>query len=248
MTTLPNTFYRYRSLRTEVERNRVRALLVEGKTYIPAFDQFRDQDESLFTADFNGSLKEKEDHRFRLLRLRHPSKPVVELLNRAKFDARHYAPQTDEDNEKFQQVLLEHVMHSVGMLCLSEDQDNDVMWQRYGDNHSGIAIGLRWMMADEYVEETPLEVVYDDKLPHLHYFTSSPSQSVQTVLQTKPTRWKDESEWRLIFTDRPPNQVIQLRAWFPVELVLGRKISDENMTLVQQWRLECSTRPKIKIL
>ena len=76
-----------------------------------------------------------------------------------------------------------------GMVCLSEDWKNPLLWSHYADRHKGLCLGFD--IPDEKVKK----VSYTDKRIKLR---SNPSEAeFQSLLYSKYMGWSYEREWRL---------------------------------------------------
>lgn len=83
---------------------------------------------------------------------------------------------------------------NVGILCLTENPLNILMWSHYGGNHSGVCIGFDSEL-DPFGDAVPVR--YSDERSRVS-FTSTPDELVERVLLTKSKHWEYEKEWRVI--------------------------------------------------
>lgn len=97
------------------------------------------------------------------------------------------------------------------IICLSEDENNEVMWAHYGDNHTGCMFEFRhiekldtsFQMAKKvtYTDSTPILgsaldfLLYDERHELL-------AKTVDAIYYTKTANWEYEKEWR-VMTRRP---------------------------------------------
>jgi hypothetical protein len=97
------------------------------------------------------------------------------------------------------------------LLCVSSDDDNDDLWRRYAENHSGVVLGFRHV--EEY--STPLlaarQVSYADAAPvvasgcdFLLYGDTAKlrRKAFDAIFMTKSSAWSCQCEWRAL-TWRP---------------------------------------------
>lgn len=104
---------------------------------------------------------------------------------------------------------IKKYLDNAGILSLSEDPINQLMWSHYAENHSGIAIGISDFKSEDYkkvtytlISEVPgidltnnisVLKMYVDK----NSYEISPNDlNLQKVLLTKTDEWKYEREWR----------------------------------------------------
>lgn len=110
--------------------------------------------------------------------------------------------------ESFLTSINKHIKN-VGILSLSEDPLNHLMWAHYGENHQGIAIGI-----SNFNDEDYKQVVYNStsQIPEIDltknisvvkmyagynkYEIGFNDPNLQKVLLTKTDPWKYEREWR----------------------------------------------------
>lgn len=91
-------------------------------------------------------------------------------------------------------ALSDEWKEKVGILCLSEDPSNILMWSHYASNHSGICIGFD---TDYKPFRSASQVSYSDGRPSAE-FNSEPENLLKRVLLTKSKHWSYEKEWRSI--------------------------------------------------
>lgn len=89
---------------------------------------------------------------------------------------------------------LESELEATGIFCLSEVNDNPLMWSHYADSHRGVCI--------EY--STSKGLLFECELTRVCYVTRYPKLSssdfpdrkyIRKYLSTKSHHWKHEREW-----------------------------------------------------
>jgi hypothetical protein len=142
-----------------------------------------------------------------------------------------------------------------GILCLSERQDNLIMWAHYAQNHEGFVLGfnrdsiffdqrkskndvIRQLKKVQYKEERPEIALYDTELDEfkLNEFL------IENILLTKSKHWSSEEEWRIIFYLKEADQTIKnefgqsylfkIPESLITSLYLGVRISNENKSRI----------------
>lgn len=91
-------------------------------------------------------------------------------------------------------ALSDEWKEKVGILCLTEDPSNILMWSHYASNHSGICVGFD---TDYKPFDSANQVYYSDGWPSAE-FNSDSEQLLKRVLLTKSKHWSYEKEWRSI--------------------------------------------------
>lgn len=91
------------------------------------------------------------------------------------------------------------MLDAVGVVCLTPDPNNYVMWSHYANDHTGFCIGF-----DEEIITSldntlfSSEVKYQNEIPIFRYFYESVEDFYRAVFFTKSKNWKYEKEFRVI--------------------------------------------------
>ena len=128
------------------------------------------------------------------------------VLNRAAAELEEeYAADPTAVGLKYLAALRNRMFNDIGILCLSEDRSNILMWSHYAKNHSGFAIGFDsehsfFSHRDNEPEEIGQlrKVVYVKQRPCLHLSTIENEGPVPDFLFSKNADWSYELEWRII--------------------------------------------------
>ncbi len=79
-----------------------------------------------------------------------------------------------------------------GVLCLSQEPDNILLWSHYADNHYGVCLKFD-ILEDIDFFSIPLTVIYDQSYPVYNHMTQ-PNDIVTKMIKTKFEPWKYEKE------------------------------------------------------
>lgn len=147
-------------------------------------------------------------------------------------------------------------LKTVGVLSLSRQYDNALMWSHYADYHRGFVVGFRYSDPEdlkEHVEDMkarniiPYVVEYSKDKP---IYTPSSNNFDMSVLLTKDDIWKYEAEERAFTWEEKPGIHEYDRAKRLHCVIAGAKISNEDLTLlrnaVQQASKELGRKIKFK--
>ncbi len=122
------------------------------------------------------------------------------------------------------------VLHNSSICCLSETNDNLLMWSHYAEGHKGICLEFTYTLENQFGK--PECVVYreDYSVHDYNDWSSIDNESLLVdAIYTKSVHWSYEREWRL-FELRAPYGV----RYFPKELltgvIIGCKASNEVRT------------------
>jgi hypothetical protein len=129
------------------------------------------------------------------------------------------------------QTLLQKHFDSLGILSLSELEDSPVLWERYGDQEKGVCMVFKLELSEHL-----LKVVYETPRPQPRLSTlllsADADKELIRVLNTKTTKWSDESEWRYFVR----NGNTEFEFLGVVETIrLGKKMPDANRQTVVEW-------------
>jgi len=82
-----------------------------------------------------------------------------------------------------------------GILCLSQEPDNILLWSHYADNHCGVCLKFD-ILQDLDFFSIPLIVIYDQSYPIYNHMTQT-KDIVTKMIKTKFDLWKYEKEIRI---------------------------------------------------
>lgn len=108
---------------------------------------------------------------------------------------------------EFNREILSHLAHS-RVFCVTERNDNLVMWSHYGDEHKGVAFRLKCddeidnaLLVAERVTYSNEFIPFPSSAAYARYLTGEGSLKfsppVRKIAYTKHTDWAYEKEWRV---------------------------------------------------
>lgn len=142
--------------------------------------------------------------------------------------------------EKKKDSFLSATLKNVGVLCLSKNSKNILMWSHYAQNHTGFVLEFKISLIPktninqvdmkELVKMLyPFSVTYSDKRPSLDF--DNINSSLQTGLLTKHTGWAYEEEERVIDLVHGPG-IHKFNPALINSVILGMKMSPDNKIIV----------------
>lgn len=153
-------------------------------------------------------------------------------------------PDLDEGEVISRELLLyRERRRQLGVMSLTEDPENLLMWAHYGDQHRGAVVELD-VSHPSFALPTPanlnppslLKVLYTDKkivgLPD--------AETLLSVLSTKSTDWAYEKEWRLIRSlteipeDSPGVHLVDIDRSAIKKVFLGARFDLEKLELIAE--------------
>lgn len=96
---------------------------------------------------------------------------------------------------------IHSLCENVGVLSLSEDPKNILMWAHYADDHKGMCIEFRRDYSNILGQpEATKKVVYASNYPKIKImdFKKKKPKVIERILRTKSKDWCYEKEWRVI--------------------------------------------------
>lgn len=150
----------------------------------------------------------------------------------------------DTFSAKIPDIFYEN-LNKAGVLCLSENPNQPVMWGSYGDNHYGIALGFD--SENEFFDrrKSPndelrhlIKVTYHSEKPEVQIFEEG---ALPQVVSQKPEAWSYECEWRIIqalqdadkiVDGEVPTHLFQFPSGCLKEVIFGNRASDETRAKV----------------
>lgn len=193
----PITMYKYFGV-SEHRLEWIRKLLVDSELYFPPPSAFNDPFDCRIPYDFNSSSLKIEqfwrhyaDEYFPSEDRRARKKRISELVMKSK---------TDEGQRASNDDLFRN-MEKRGILCLTDQPTNTLMWSYYAEGHKGIAIEFRTI--PRYLEAIPggflpIEVQYSSSRPLLKFYERPQESLIDIRLGTKAKAWEHEHEWRIV--------------------------------------------------
>ncbi|MFW2532807.1 MULTISPECIES: DUF2971 domain-containing protein [unclassified Legionella] len=209
--------YKYRPINEFTKR-----LIIQGELYFSKFSEQNDPNEAIFD---------------------YPSETDI-LIEQHELDLfPNFIKKKDSPDGRIHlkvsgRTAAKHVRRRIdsmyGILCLTKDPRNLLMFDYYGGGHKGICIGLEWKK---------LGLIYRGSNKHqlprqVHYGTTPPlmrsGYDFDKVLYSKWIKYRHEKEFRMIFTPgiytSPVNVLTAIK-----QIIFGVAISEENRELVRSW-------------
>jgi len=108
----------------------------------------------------------------------------------------NYATYAITNPQKFAEILKNAIkFDDKGILCLSKESDNILLWSHYADKHYGVCLKFD-MLEDPDFFSIPLTVKYEKDYPIYNHMTES-NDVVTKMIKTKFELWEYEKEIRI---------------------------------------------------
>lgn len=221
--------------------NHTRRILTEHEIWYSKPEQFNDPFECRFDVSAEASLEEKLAVYFRYLVVREHEPPDI-ALQRAKAEVLGRTKAEMDRWEEHRKTYFRKSIADHGICCLSDVNDDILMWSHYADGHCGVCIEFTADVLDESHCEhfTPLPVSYEDSFPSLHLYSyGQRDELVSKSVLTKARDWQYEGEYRLLDAERAGVHLLPENVLTGV--ILGPRVSDGDREEVSSWVAEHPT-------
>jgi hypothetical protein len=140
---------------------------------------------------------------------------------------------------------IENIRNNLKIFCLSEINNNVMMYSHYADSHKGIC--LEFLVSDDPFFEYLDNVRYTENIPIFHGFNED-IRKIQNELKEievliKSLSWLYEQEWRIITDD-----LSHIKKFSPnilTSIIFGYQTSNNNRLLIE--RIIERKNPKIQL-
>ena len=219
----PKILYKYRDWDNELHKK----VLLENKLYLASPKDFEDI--------FDCNLPEKfprKDELYNFFIDKAKKNPSWSRQVRRKF-ARNWCKKSPLANPELRSTLINNIHQEFnsrfGVLSMTADCNNDVMWCKYANNHQGICIGFDTSLLFKYVGGGG-KVQYVKELPPIDFAKDDFKSKHTKNIFYKEEKWSFEKEYRLhkMWNHNVTNDErnIELPNNCIVKIILGK-----NMTL-----------------
>ncbi len=123
--------------------------------------------------------------------------------------------------------LRHSLIQTSGVICLTLDPDNYLMWSHYAHSHSGFCIGFSDQVLNQFISKDIVAhafVRYEERPPSVNFYTASIEDVSRAVFMHKSKVWEYEKEFRLIFRSAGIKKISTSSI---KEIVLGCRASEE---------------------
>ena len=227
--TIPRFLYRYRALHDGYDS--LRKILQENRWYFGSRVNFDDQEDCILSG-----VKIDREYLEHVARTRDGTLSARQL-NRIQ--------QLVGDPEAGTRIVAEMqgYVDNVGILCLSELDDDTELWRKYADYGSGVCLQLdmtKLIESEHYLLRGPFEVMYRDG-PKSAWdpLADEASQQGQTedCLFRKSSKWACQKEWRFIM-HRVAERTVGEHS-MPLDalsaVILGKQLTESECRTVSHW-------------
>lgn len=228
----PINFYRYRSLSAGAAEH-VERTICHSELYFPKPSSFNDPFDCRPSFLFDASDEEIISYYERGIKKHMPHLNQEQLRQevRSKLADWERSPRNPEAIKRVQELHTERITEQIGVLCLSTENSDILMWSHYADYHRGVCLEFdgrfKFFAHIQKVEYPPVR-------PRINPFRQNPDEMMEAALLTKAKHWAYEHEWRLVQYTKGAGVYK-----FPPEaltgVILGAQISPQDKDQVLGW-------------
>lgn len=232
-----SSLYRYR----KCDVNSIREI-VNSEFYFPSPLMFNDPFDCRSSFSIDDASDDDFSAFFRLiLQAGEPNSSPEEVddkVNAVMEKQLHREPAWREHHQNVWTKSVEEQSGSLGVLCLSEVNDDILMWSHYADNHRGFCLQF-----DKAGIESSLSnckpVRYRDSYPTLNEVVQCDlTEMTHLYLLSKSRHWAYEREWRILFdperqSPKPGNRVVAYDTGLLTGIIFGCEMPSDTRRFVQ---------------
>jgi len=222
---VPDVLYKYRDWANENNRR----LLTHRELYFNSIDQFNDP--------FDGTIPHRYDPKqltednifkkyYQVTKEAYPNWSEEKIHEMCyEYQRRGYF-KDEEHLEKFEKETKTKVNLQFGIVCLSKEQNNFLMWSYYGNSHKGFVVGFDKKCLYRDTKAQFAHVLYEEDLPVLDLFEDTLIHFAKLV-GTKAKMWQHENEYRLT-KGNFAKQKVYLGEDTITEIIFGCKMAEKD--------------------
>jgi len=138
-------------------------------------------------------------------------------------------------------AIYDEFAAEIGVYCVSEKGDDILMWSHYSDSHRGICLRFK-VDNNTRLFKNIKKVFYQENRIVINFIKDTPADFQNKILYFKSKAWEYEQEWRGV---NEHNGVANYDEEILDAVILGAKISKDDIQEVVEWCNSKKCRPKI---
>lgn len=219
----PIALYKYRSLASDVDMSRLRALVIDSEFYLSSRAQLNDP------FDANAVPFVTEDGPARIRWARNLAKgQKVPYKDRKRFLSQMSSPAFARQRAL---LALNSTLDGSGLFSFAGDPRDILMWSHYSGSHTGICLRFE-ISRDPGTFLHALPVRYTERFPVIDWMTTSYADRTIAALLTKSPHWQYERERRIV-VENGAGKFIQFQPGALTHVIYGCKTSAASIAQVR---------------
>ena len=238
---IPQHFYKY----CRIDKNKLghsSRIFTDSELYFCKTVKFNDPFDCQFKLELKGAPAEIEQHLWAMQKRLEPSLNRSARRRKVREDKKKLGKDKNNGGRRLSvpdDIVKQHT-EKWGICCLSEVQDNLLMWAHYADAHQGFC--LRFLndptdrfrtLAQNDNPIVPFEVTYANDYPTINRIEDDDWTTVEKASLTKSLEWSYEKEWRMV--DLSGQGVRRFPSQLLTGVVFGCKMSEKHKEMVRGW-------------
>lgn len=222
--------YKYRHLEGE-HRDWTKRIITDSVVYLSSAKSFNDPFDSRVRFRLRANEQKIKKYFDSVLKRREPSLSrghrrieVQKMINRVK----------KQGVIGVQEKIQDRIDKKLGILSLSEDPNNILLWGHYANAHTGLCLGFN---ANSSFFREAIKVIYQDEYVEIDPFIVD--DTYYRLLTTKAKAWQYERERRIIYMNGLGNKNYSQDALKVI--ILGYRMPDNDKNDVLSWVSECKS-------
>ena len=166
-------------------------VFINHRIYLPNPTSFNDPFDSRPSLTYHKSLKKRSRYLRELAKEKFPNadNEALNIIIKEK--------DVLSTNPKNIKKVYDSVISTIGVYCLSEINNDLLMWAHYSDSHRGICLEFDSSRTNTLFREA-FKVFYKNDFPKVNVMDiENPKEYIKMILR-KSKHWKYEKEWRII--------------------------------------------------
>ena len=217
---IPKTLYKYRVWNKDSHKK----ILKNFQIYLSPPSSFNDPFDCAIPLRYDKLSQEELFNKFcNVVKLDKPqlqNKEIIDIVNKRLLSL------TNEQLIKFGEDGVKDLDKVLGVISLSQENDNILLWSHYSECHTGFCIGLDTKLLAESIGGTIGPVIYQELYPVIKPSNNGPMDMIQQVM-TKSSHWSYEKEYRIAKMS-PGNRIFTLKPEVIKEVIFGLKMKEED--------------------
>ncbi|MGG7077369.1 DUF2971 domain-containing protein [Clostridium sardiniense] len=158
---------------------------------------------------------------------------AIEVI-RGKFRKKNLVQIKEIDKESLKiithkiEYAMEKIKKEIAIICLSEENNNILMWSHYANNHQGVCFEYDGNEVCEFSEIYPI-VYIKENIDLSESLIDIDPHGIQKKIMIKSSVWEYEKEWRIILNNSEPEKSGGLIKFPKIKSIyLGCKTKEED--------------------
>jgi hypothetical protein len=192
---VPDILYKYRDWTNPFNKR----LLTHRELYFASVDKFNDPFDGTIPHRYDPAQMTDENIFIKYYQVTKDTYPnwTDEEIHKHCYEYQQRGYFKDETHlEHFEEHTKKNVNSSFGIVSLSKEQNNFLMWSHYSNSHKGFVVGFDKKLLYRDTQASFAHMQYQDNLPTLDLFEDTVTHFTK-LIGTKSNIWSYENEYRL---------------------------------------------------